>query len=57
LTFEQAWVDELAKALPELPDEKKLALHAGRALRLRRRSLVGEKNRGLFRTMGGKGDA
>ena len=24
LTFEQAWVDELAKALPELPDEKKL---------------------------------
>jgi aspartyl-tRNA(Asn)/glutamyl-tRNA(Gln) amidotransferase subunit B len=23
LTFEQAWVDELARALPELPDEKK----------------------------------
>ncbi len=38
LEFDQAYVDELAKGLPELPDEQEGALHPRlRALRLRRR--------------------
>jgi aspartyl-tRNA(Asn)/glutamyl-tRNA(Gln) amidotransferase subunit B len=43
LTFEQAWVDELAKALPELPDEKKLRFMQAGLSSYDAAVLVGEK--------------
>ena len=43
LTFEQAWVDELAKALPELPDEKKLRFMRAGLSAYDAAVLVGEK--------------
>jgi aspartyl-tRNA(Asn)/glutamyl-tRNA(Gln) amidotransferase subunit B len=56
LTFDQAWVDGLACALPELPDEKKSALHQGRTVVLRRFSTRRRKGSDrLFRTDGRRG--
>ena len=43
LTFEQAWVDELATALPELPDEKKLRFMKAGLSAYDAAVLVGEK--------------
>jgi aspartyl-tRNA(Asn)/glutamyl-tRNA(Gln) amidotransferase subunit B len=43
LTFEQAWVDELAKALPELPDDKKLRFMQAGLSAYDAAVLVGEK--------------
>ena len=44
LVLDQAWVDEIAASLPELPDEKKSAVHASWACRPTTRSvLVAEK--------------
>src|SRR5258706_13064363 len=43
LTFEQSWVDELAKALPELPDEKKLRFMRAGLSAYDAAVLVGEK--------------
>jgi aspartyl-tRNA(Asn)/glutamyl-tRNA(Gln) amidotransferase subunit B len=43
LTFEQAWVDELAKGLPELPDEKKLRFMQAGLSAYDAAVLVGEK--------------
>ena len=43
LTFEQAWVDELAKGLPELPDEKKLRFMRAGLSAYDAAVLVGEK--------------
>ncbi|MEA2824680.1 MAG: aspartyl-tRNA(Asn)/glutamyl-tRNA(Gln) amidotransferase subunit [Alphaproteobacteria bacterium] len=43
LTFEQTWVDELAKALPELPDEKKLRFMQAGLSAYDAAVLVGEK--------------
>ena len=43
LTFEQAWVDELGKGLPELPDEKKLRFMRAGLSAYDAAVLVGEK--------------